>query len=142
MRCEELMKEDVRCVEPSETVKAAAIRLRDENIGFLPVCGSDARVLGTLTDRDIAVRVDAAGLSASHCLVADVMTPEVVFVRRAEEFEKAEQLMRQEKKSRIIVVDDGGHMCGIISLSDIATFEDPARAGETLRDVSSREVRT
>ena len=141
MRCEEVMREDVRAIDPTETVSAAAVRMRDENIGFLPVCDSDGNVLGTITDRDIVVRVDAERLPAGRCRVGDVMTPEVVFVGREEDVVRAEQLMAQQKKSRIIVVDDGGRLCGVISLSDIATFDEPRRAGETMRDVASREVR-
>jgi CBS domain-containing protein len=140
MRCDELMKEDVRCAEPTETIRSAAIRMRDDNIGFLPVCDADGRVLGTLTDRDIATRVAAAGLPAGQCLVGDVMTPEVVFVRRDEDIAAAEQTMAREKKSRIIVVDDSGRICGVISLSDIAAFDEPRRTGETVRDVTTREI--
>jgi CBS domain-containing protein len=142
MRCDEAMSEDVRSAEPNETVRAAAIRMRDENIGFLPVCDADGRVLGTLTDRDIATRVAAAGLSAADCLVGDVMTPEVVFVQRDADLTEAEQLMGREKKARIIVVDEAGRMCGVISLSDLATFDEPRRVGETLRERSTREART
>lgn len=141
MRCEELMSRDVRYLDPTETVKGAAIRMRDENIGFLPVCATDGRVLGTLTDRDIVVRVDAAGLSADRCLVGDVMTAEVVFVRREDDVTRAEQLMAEQKKARIIVVDDDGRMCGVVSLSDVAAFDEPSRAGETMREVSGREIR-
>ncbi len=136
------MSEDVRSVEPTETVRAAAIRMRDENIGFLPVCDADGHVLGTLTDRDIATRVAAAGLSSSDCLVGDVMTAEVVFVQREADLEEAERLMAREKKSRIIVVDEGGRMCGIISLSDLAAFDEPRRVGETMRELSTRDART
>ena len=125
MRCEEAMSEDVRSVELTETVRAAAIRMRDENIGFLPVCDADGHVLGTLTDRDIATRVAAAGLSSSDTLVGDVMTAQVVFVQRDADLEEAEQLIAREKKARIIVVDESGRMCGIISLSDLATFDEP-----------------
>ena len=60
MRCEEIMKRDVRTISPDEPVQAAASIMRDTNIGFLPVCdATSGRVVGTLTDRDIAVRVVA-----------------------------------------------------------------------------------
>lgn len=61
MRCDEVMQTDLKSLAPTEIAKAAAIRMRDENIGFLPVCTSEGRVLGTLTDRDIAIRVERAG---------------------------------------------------------------------------------
>ncbi|HZA49460.1 MAG TPA: CBS domain-containing protein, partial [Myxococcaceae bacterium] len=61
MRCEEIMKKDVECVSPQDTVQAAAKRMRDENIGFLPVCDQSKKVQGTVTDRDLAIRVLADG---------------------------------------------------------------------------------
>ena len=57
MRCREIMKSDVECVEPRATVQDAARRMRDEEIGFLPVCDDSMKVLGTVTDRDLTIRV-------------------------------------------------------------------------------------
>src|SRR5262245_29481593 len=65
MRCEEIMKQDVECVSPQDSVQMAAKRMRDENVGFLPVCGPGQKVMGTVTDRDLACRVLALGLSPS-----------------------------------------------------------------------------
>ncbi len=65
MRCEEIMKRDVECIFPQDTVQAAARRMRDENLGFLPVCDRSKKVLGALTYRDLAIRVLSDGRSAS-----------------------------------------------------------------------------
>ena len=65
MKCEEVMKSDVTCVSPQDTAEEAACRMRDENVGFLPVCDESRMVLGTITDRDIAIRVVAGKRAGS-----------------------------------------------------------------------------
>jgi len=141
MRCEEIMKQDVECVSPRDTVEDAASRMRDTNIGFLPVCDQSKKVLGTLTDRDIAIRLVAARKPGST-LVEDVMTNEVVACRPEDDVQTAEHTMAQHQKSRIMCVDEGGRLVGVISLSDIAQHERGDLASKTLREVSEREART
>ncbi|MFL5350449.1 MAG: CBS domain-containing protein [Hyalangium sp.] len=140
MRCEEIMKQSVECLSPRDTAEAAAIRMRDQGVGFLPVCETSGKVLGTLTDRDIVVRV-LAGKKPVSTPVESIMTREVVACRPQDDIERAEQLMAQKHKSRIMCIDDSGKLVGIISLSDIAQHVDGAHALETLRQVSEREVR-
>ncbi|MCI0572435.1 MAG: CBS domain-containing protein, partial [Myxococcaceae bacterium] len=65
MRVSEVMKREVVTVSPDETVEAAARRMRDANVGFLPVCDADGRPLGTLTDRDVVLRVVAERRSSA-----------------------------------------------------------------------------
>jgi CBS domain-containing protein len=114
--------------------------MRDENVGFLPVCDAEQKVLGTLTDRDIAVRVMAEAKPPSTP-VEQVMTREAVTCKPQDDIQKVQQLMAQNHKSRILCVDDQRKLVGIISLSDIAQHEPGPRASETLRQVSEREVR-
>ena len=61
MRCEAIMKRDVECITPQSTVQDAAELMRDEGIGFLPVCDASRKALGTVTDRDLVLRVLAQG---------------------------------------------------------------------------------
>ena len=140
MRCEQLMKKDVECVSPEDTAEVAARRMRDQNIGFLPVCGTDGKVVGTVTDRDLAIRLLAEGRDGSQPLDA-VMTREVISCRPEDDLKKAEELMARHHKSRIMCVDERGKLVGVISLSDIAQAEDPSRAAQTMRGVSEREAR-
>ena len=140
MRCEEIMKRDVECLSPRDTAEAAAVRMRDQGVGFLPVCDPSGKVIGTLTDRDIVVRV-LASKKPGTTLVEHIMTKEVVSCRPQDDLQRAEQLMAQKHKSRIMCIDDNGRLVGIISLSDIAQHVDGAHALETLRQVSEREVR-
>ncbi|HEV8332058.1 MAG TPA: CBS domain-containing protein [Steroidobacteraceae bacterium] len=138
-QCREIMKRDIECLSPREPAQAAAERMRDRNIGFLPVCDDSMQVLGTVTDRDIALRIVADLLSAGTP-VERVMTREVVACYPEDDIELAKELMADHRKSRIMCVDDDGTLIGVISLSDIAKLEGDG-AARTLRAVSRREAR-
>ncbi|MBK9259841.1 MAG: CBS domain-containing protein [Polyangiaceae bacterium] len=139
MRCEEIMKRDVRFVSTSSTAQEAARIMRDENIGFLPVCDDQKRVLGTLTDRDLAIRLVAENRSSNES-VGNVMTKEAICCRTGDDVQMAEQRMASEHKSRIMCVDDSGRLEGVISLSDIAQVTPDERAAKTMRGVTEREA--
>jgi CBS domain-containing protein len=140
MRCQEIMKSDVKCLSETDTIQTAARKMRDLNVGFLPVCDNNKNVLGTLTDRDIAIRVCAAELPVSTTRVAEVMTREVVACRPEDDLEAAEKQMSHHHKSRILVIDRNQGLRGIISLSDIAEYDEAGRVSRTLRAVAAREV--
>ena len=141
MICSELMKANIECLRPADSIQTASRKMRDANVGFLPICDTSMRVIGTLTDRDIVLRACADNVPMSTA-VQDVMTKEVVACRPTDNISKAEQLMSQKRKSRMLCVDEGGKRVGDISLSDIAQRADRARAGDTLRQVTQREART
>jgi len=140
MTCQDVMKTDVKCISPQTTVEDAAVAMRDQNVGFLPVCDAARRVLGVMTDRDIAIRV-VANREALAQPVEKFMTRKIVACRPGDDLGYAEELMSQEKVSRIMCVNEEGILQGIISLSDIAQREEGARASATLRNVSEREAR-
>jgi CBS domain-containing protein len=140
MRCKDIMKRDVECLAPGESVEAAATRMKDENVGFLPVCDDSRKVLGTLTDRDIVIRV-VAGRKPGSTPVEGVMTHEVVSCRPEDDIRDAERAMAENHKSRMMCCDEAGRLVGVISLSDIAQHESGRRASDTLREITSREAR-
>lgn len=139
MLCKEIMRKPVECTNEDESAYAAARRMRDANVGFLPVCAENNEVLGVLTDRDLAMRVVAEGLKPGKVRVADIMTRMVIWCRASDEIRLAQQLMAEHHRSRIVVLDDARGLAGVISLSDIAALGEPF-AAETLREVSRREV--
>jgi len=139
MLAKELMKRDVECVSSTDTVRTAAARMRDANVGFLPVCDDSGKALGTLTDRDIAIRLVAEDRPASEP-VEQVMTRGVVACRPEEDLRVVQERMGAEQKSRIICTDDDGRPLGVISLSDIAEHEEAGRAAQTMREVTRREA--
>jgi CBS domain-containing protein len=133
------MKTFVECVSPQDSVETAAQVMRAKNIGFLPVCDERTdRVVGTLTDRDIAIRVVADHRPAST-RVASVMTPDAVVCSPGDDVTTAEELMAENLVSRIMCVDDDGGLVGVISLSDLAQM-DGENAVKTLEQVSAREA--
>jgi len=137
MRCSDIMKTKVECLRPEDTVREAARKMRDENIGFVPVCDQDGSPLGAVTDRDIAVRAVANDLESETSL-ADVMTNELVTVAAEDDVEHAKDLMSEHHKSRIMCLDEDGHLAGIISLSDLAQ---QGGADQVLSEVTRREAR-
>jgi predicted transcriptional regulator len=135
MRCEEIMKGDVCTVSRDATVQEAARSMVDDDIGFLPVVDGSNRVVGTITDRDITVRLVAQGLPADSIRVHQVMTNNVVSCKRSEDLTIAQELMKESKVSRILVLNNDGSPAGVISLGDLAERQDEGAAGSTLREV-------
>jgi len=139
MRCEELMTSEVEVLEARTSVREAARRMRDLNIGFVPIVDDAEELVGVLTDRDVVLRV-VAEARATSTPVEDVMTEEVITCSPDDEVERAEELMRANQKARLVCVDEAGHVAGVISLADIAQYEDERRAAQLFADVTEREA--
>lgn len=139
MRCEEIMKKSPSCLGANDSVLAAAKLMSAENIGFVPVCDDAKHVLGTVTDRDLAIRVLAQG-KAPATRVSEVMSREVIACKPGDDLRQAENLLARHKKSRILCIDDAGALAGVISLSDLAQRDDAAQVGRLLKKVTERET--
>ena len=140
MRCEHIMKLNLECLMETDSIQTAARKMRDLDIGFLPVCDRDNHVVGTLTDRDITIRCCANDIPTSSTHASEVMTKEVISCRPLDDIDTAEKLMAKYHKSRLVITDQMGVLRGVISLSDIALREDAKKVIKTFIDVSSREV--
>ena len=134
MRVSQLMSINVHIATPETTVREAAQLMADKDIGALPVLDG-GRLLGIVTDRDIAVRVVAKGLS-SGALVNEAMSRDVHFCRPDDDIEHAADGMARKRIRRLPVVDEGGRLLGIVALGDIAREDKPKRTGETLSKIS------
>ena len=130
------MQSDVERIRGSEPVAEAAARMRDKDIGFLPVIDESGVVVGTLTDRDIVLRVVAEGGDLADP-VSLCMTREVIACFAGDDIVKAKELMSTYQKSRLVVLDDRGLLAGVISLADLARVRDERDTGETFREVKS-----
>ncbi len=139
MLCKDMMKRPVETIQPHESVQTAAQRMRDANIGLLPVCDARGQLVGVITDRDIVVRLCADGGSPTDTAIERVMSPQVIRCSSNDDVHVAEDLMMRERKSRIVVTDDRDRPAGVISLSDVAG-QAPAEAARVLRHVAAREV--
>jgi CBS domain-containing protein len=138
MLCKDVMKSDVVCLSAQDSVEVAARKMRDSNVGFLPICDKGGKVLGTLTDRDIAIRLVAESRPAD-IPVEQVMSRELIFCKPTDDIKKAQELMGQNRKSRILCIDNG-RLAGVISLSDLAQ-RDSAGSVQTMAQVTQRELR-
>jgi len=131
----DLMTRGVRSVAPDALVAEAARAMSTFDIGSVPVC-EGGRLLGILTDRDVAVRVVARGLDPAGVRVRDVMTPDPVACSPDDALSDAEQVMADAQVRRLPVVDGDGRLVGYLTTAKIARSEHDARAGQLLRGVS------
>lgn len=141
MNCSDLMKSDVECCGFDDTIEHVARRMSERNIGFMPVCNDHGDVVGAITDRDIVLRVVAAGRDPGVTCVVEVYTRELIGCSEADPLTVAEAMMSRHKKSRIVCFDRHGRLAGVISLSDVARVETGARSSALLRSVAQREAR-
>lgn len=137
MKLRDVMTSPVIRINPQETVAVAARTLNHYNIGVLPVCGRDGRLCGVVTDRDLVTRCLASGRAPGSTTVREVMTTRVVAARPDMETSAAASLMGREQIRRLPVVE-GGRLCGMVSLGDLAGREETVLdAGDALMDISA-----
>ena len=134
MQVHHLMSRDVATITPGTTLKDAARRMADLDVGALPVSDKD-RLVGMITDRDIAVRGVAQGRTAS-AKVRDVMTPEIKYCFDDQELDEIAINMADLQLRRLPVVDRDKRLVGILSLADIAVSDDTGCAIEALSGIS------
>ena len=137
MKLRDIMTNPVIRIHPEETVAVASRTLARYNIGSLPVCGSDGRMCGVITDRDIVTRCLAAGRSPTSTAVRDVMTADVICGRPDMDTAAAAGLMGREQVRRLPVLENG-KLCGMVSLGDLALEEQTSYdAGDALTEISN-----
>jgi CBS domain-containing protein len=137
MRIEQVMTRTVEVVHPEETIADAAQLMREFDVGVLPVCDGDL-VLGTLTDRDITVRATAYGRDPVATRVYEIMTADIVSCYADQDLAMAARTMKEERVRRLIVVDRGERLVGIVSLDDLAARTgDDALSGDVLKTLSA-----
>ena len=139
MRCGDIMNKVESCYL-DDSVAHVAGRMRARHVGFLPVCNDHGQVVGTITDRDLTIRVLADRLSPETPVQA-VMSKGPITCRPDAPLAEVEAMMERYYKWRIVVVDPHRRPIGIISISDIADAEQYVRTGQLLCEISSRDVR-
>lgn len=137
MKVRELMTTPVIRIHPEESVAVAARTLARYNIGILPVCGSDGRVCGLVTDRDLVTRCLASGRSPAVTPVRDVMTTQVLSARPDMDARSAAAMMGRSQIRRLPVMENG-RLCGMVSLGDLAVREETGiDAADALGEISN-----
>lgn len=135
MQIHDAMTREVIWISPDATLAEAAGTMKAFDVGALPVCAG-ARLVGIVTDRDLAVRATAEGRDPLQTLVSDVMTTEAVCCFEMEPLSTAAHLMRRWQIRRVLVVDHLGALSGILTLTDLAlNSREPALAPEILSSI-------
>ncbi|MGF6232078.1 CBS domain-containing protein [Inquilinus ginsengisoli] len=135
MRIAEVMTSDVAVVRPRDSVRHAAQRMDELNVGSLPVCDGK-RLVGVITDRDITVRVTAAGLDPEDTEVSNAMSQDVRWCWADDDVEEVSELMGEAQIRRVPVINADKQLVGMVSLGDLSTKHAPG-AAETLEEVST-----
>ncbi len=136
MLLKDVMTTSVEVVHPDATLQEAAQKMKDLDVGPVPVCDGE-RLVGMLTDRDIAIRSTAEGRDPKTTPVREAMTPEVVYCFEDQSVEEAARLMEEKQLRRLVVLNRDKKLVGIVSLGDVATSTGDERlSGEILKQVS------
>jgi CBS domain-containing protein len=132
----DIMTSDVECVGENDTLTDAARRMRDLNVGALPICGEDDRLKGMLTDRDIVVECIARGGDPNTVRAGELGDGKPVTIGADDSIEEALLTMKEYKVRRLPVID-GHRLVGMVSQADVARNIDPSRVGDVVEAISS-----
>jgi CBS domain-containing protein len=136
MLAREIMTTDVAVANHDDTIEDVARKMEERDTGALPICNSERRLEGMVTDRDIALRIVARGLDPKSTRVAEIsQQAEVVTIGADDSLEEAARTMEQHAVRRLPVID-GTELVGMISQGDLAKHLDEARVGDVVETIS------
>jgi|SRR5687768_8557595 CBS domain-containing protein len=137
MKLSEIMTREVEVVQPDDPLQAAAKKMRDRNIGFLPVLDGE-NLLGVLSDRDVTVRAVAEGMDASVMLCRDLMTTPPIYCFEDQDVSEAAKIMGENQIRRLLVLNrEDKRVVGVVSLGDLARNSTDDLSGKVLQRVSA-----
>jgi len=142
MKIGEIMTSEVEVVHPDDTLQTAARKMRDRDIGFLPVMDG-GELIGVLTDRDLVLRAMADGVKLKTMIGRDIVTSPGIYCFDDQDVNDASQLMQEHQIRRLVILSrHDGSVLGVISLGDLAVNSTPDESGEILQSVSEEFVKT
>lgn len=139
MKVKDAMHEGVEWVEPGTSISKIAALMKKHDVGAIPV-GENDRLIGMVTDRDIACRGLANSKDPAKLTARDVMTKGIVYCNEGEELADAVRIMEQKKIRRLPVINDDKRMVGILSLGDVSHAGSRTLAGEVMAAVSAHHA--
>jgi CBS domain-containing protein len=131
----ELMTPNPRSLESGSTVMEAARLMRDQDVGLVPVTEGD-KLVGTVTDRDIVVRVVAEGTPLESVTVGEIASRELVTIDPQQDLDEALKLMARHQVRRLPVVEEDGKLIGIVAQADVAKHASDEQTGDLVEDIS------
>ncbi len=131
----DLMTPGAECAKETDSLVDAARRMRDLDVGALPICGSDDRLHGMITDRDIVVRCVAEGIDPSTVLVSELAEGTPIWVDAQASTDKAMALMAEHQVRRLPVIEDH-RLVGMLSQADVARHADERKVGGVVESIS------
>jgi CBS domain-containing protein len=134
MKIADVMSRDVQVARPTDSIQSVAQKMAELDVGALPVCDG-LKIQGMVTDRDIAVRAVAQGLSSDQP-ISQVMTGNLEYVMASDDLDRAADKMADHQVRRLPVVDENKDLVGIISLGDLAQEHKAKIIGRTLEEIS------
>ena len=140
MKCKDIMSKNLEWLRENDTIQTAAQRMAEAGVGFLPICDAQRRVVGVVTDRDLATRATAKGIAPATTSAALVMSAPALTCLETANIHEAEELMATAQKSRLIITDAESRLVGVISLADLLEHAPTIRALRTARAVLWREA--
>jgi CBS domain-containing protein len=135
----EAMHEGCECIGENQSVLDAAKRMEQLDIGAMPICGSDDRLKGMITDRDIVVKVLAQGMDPASTMAGDLAQERLVFTRADAPADDALSLMQEHKVRRLPVLDENRRLCGMITEADIATHMPQEKTGQMVGAIAAAQ---
>ena len=138
-KCDEVMTKNPVCCLPNDMVPKVAQLMKRENIGSIPVMENEQshKLVGIVTDRDLALKIVAEGRETKSTKVETVMTRKVVTCRAEEDLQKAMDAMSKHQLRRIPVVDNDNKILGIIAQADVATrVNQPEKTATMVKKIS------
>ena len=131
----EIMTPGAECIGENNTMVEAARKLRDLDIGSMPICGEDERLKGMLTDRDIVVKCIAEGGDPSTMTAGSLAQGKPVTIGADDSIEEALKTMKQHQVRRLPVID-GHELVGMLAQADIARTMSSDATGSLVEEVS------
>jgi len=139
MKVKDAMHKGVTWVAPDTTIAELAAKMRDEGIGSIPI-GENDKLVGMVTDRDIAIKAFADGKDPASLTARELMSGPILYCRSDEDIEDAVRIMEDHQVRRLPVIDGNKRMVGILSLGDIASSTDRAFSGEVMQMVAEHHA--
>jgi CBS domain-containing protein len=138
MKLKEIMTRKPTVIRPDQTICEAARKMKELDVGMLPVCDGE-RLVGAITDRDLAIRAIADGCDPLSTKVNEIMTPEISYCFEDDDLPEAARIMEEKQIRRLTVLNRDKRLVGIVSLGDLALrANDEELVEEVLECVSNR----